>query len=49
MSLALWPLRGATPFLTVPLGGCVYLAAVLALGAVDAWDRALLRAAWRRS
>ena len=49
MCLALWPLRGATPFLTVPLGGCVYLAAAVALGAVDAWDRALLRATWRRS
>ncbi len=47
MALALWPLRAATPFLGIPLGACVYFAAVLALGAVDAWDRALIRAAWR--
>ncbi len=49
MGLALWPLRDATPFLTIPLGAGVYLAAVLAFGAVDAWDRALIRAAWRRT
>ncbi len=49
MALVLWPLRGTTPFLTIPLGAGVYLAAVLALGAVDAWDRALIGAALRRS
>ena len=48
MGLALWPLREFTPFLGIPVGAGVYLAAVLALGAVDAWDRALVRAAWRR-
>ena len=45
MALVLWPLREATPFLSIPLGACVYLTAALALGAVDAWDRALVRAA----
>ena len=48
MALALWPLRDTMPFLTIPLGACVYLGAVVALGAVDAWDRALIRAAWGR-
>ena len=49
MMLVLWPLRNATPFLTIPLGACVYLGAALALGAVDAWDRSLVRAALRRA
>jgi O-antigen/teichoic acid export membrane protein len=49
MALVLWPLRDATPFLTIPLGAGVYLCAVWVLGAVDAWDRALFRAALRRS
>lgn len=49
MALVLWPLRNATPFLAIPLGAGVYLTAALVLGAVDAWDRSLIRAAWRRS
>jgi O-antigen/teichoic acid export membrane protein len=49
MALVLWPLRGATPFLTIPLGAGVYLCAAWVLGAVDTWDRALFRAALRRS
>ncbi len=48
MTLVLWPLREATPFLTIPLGAAAYLAAAWVLGAVDAWDRALLRAAFGR-
>ncbi len=49
MALVLWPLRGSTPFLTIPLGAGVYLCAAWVLGAVDTWDRALFRAALRRS